>query len=128
MRRLSVPLYVSAATAKPLQCPWRLPWVRAAIIGQPDVLESDFQILGDRLKTAHSELEVLWAPGHCDDHIVLYDRVEKVLIAGDAFMGSYFATPNPDVAVCDGSIPSSVCSRCRSTCWSRARPHAHDAR
>jgi glyoxylase-like metal-dependent hydrolase (beta-lactamase superfamily II) len=40
---------------------------------------------------------VLAAPGHCDDHIVLYDRREKVLIAGDAFMGSYFATPNPDV-------------------------------
>jgi glyoxylase-like metal-dependent hydrolase (beta-lactamase superfamily II)/predicted DCC family thiol-disulfide oxidoreductase YuxK len=97
MRRLSVPLYLSAATAKLLQSPWRLPWVRAAIIGQPDALESDFQILGDRLNTAHGELEVLWAPGHCDDHIVLYDRVEKVLIAGDAFMGSYFATPNPDV-------------------------------
>ena len=46
MRRLSVPLYVSAATAKLLQSPWRLPWVRAAIIGQPDALESDFQILG----------------------------------------------------------------------------------
>jgi hypothetical protein len=27
----------------------------------------------------------------------LYDRRAKVLIAGDAFMGSYFATPNPDV-------------------------------
>jgi glyoxylase-like metal-dependent hydrolase (beta-lactamase superfamily II) len=31
---------------------------------------------------------------------VLYDRREKVLIAGDAFMGSYFATPNPDVDSC----------------------------
>jgi glyoxylase-like metal-dependent hydrolase (beta-lactamase superfamily II) len=40
---------------------------------------------------------VIAAPGHCDDHIVLYDRREKLLIAGDAFMGSYFATPNPDV-------------------------------
>jgi glyoxylase-like metal-dependent hydrolase (beta-lactamase superfamily II) len=40
---------------------------------------------------------VIATPGHCDDHIVLYDRREKALIAGDAFMGSYFATPNPDV-------------------------------
>jgi hydroxyacylglutathione hydrolase len=40
---------------------------------------------------------VISTPGHCDDHIVLYDPTEKVLLAGDAFMGSYFATPNPDV-------------------------------
>ena len=96
-RRLSVPLYVSSATAKLLQSPWRLPFVRAAIIGQPDPLQPPFEILASRLRTAHGELEVLPAPGHCDDHVVLYDRAEKVLIAGDAFMGSYFATPNPDV-------------------------------
>jgi hydroxyacylglutathione hydrolase len=40
---------------------------------------------------------VIETPGHCDDHIVLYDRQDKILIAGDAFMGSYFATPNADV-------------------------------
>src|SRR5690606_28088545 len=32
-----------------------------------------------------------------DDHVVFYDPIEKLLLAGDAFMGSYFATPNPDV-------------------------------
>jgi hydroxyacylglutathione hydrolase len=96
-RRLSVPLYLSARTAKLLHSPWRLPWVRAVIIGQPDPLKPGFEILGERLKTATGELEVLPAPGHCDDHIVLYDRAGKVMIAGDAFMGSYFATPNPDV-------------------------------
>jgi glyoxylase-like metal-dependent hydrolase (beta-lactamase superfamily II)/predicted DCC family thiol-disulfide oxidoreductase YuxK len=96
-RGLSAPLYLSAMTAKLLQSPSRLPWVRAVIIGQPDPLQPAFEILGERLKTAHGELEVLAAPGHCDDHIVLYDRAGKVLIAGDAFMGSYFATPNPDV-------------------------------
>jgi glyoxylase-like metal-dependent hydrolase (beta-lactamase superfamily II) len=42
-------------------------------------------------------LKVIATPGHCDDHVVLYDPKEKVLLAGDAFMGSYFATPNPDV-------------------------------
>jgi hydroxyacylglutathione hydrolase len=41
-------------------------------------------------------LRVISTPGHCDDHIVLYDPKEKLLLAGDAFMGSYFATPNPD--------------------------------
>jgi glyoxylase-like metal-dependent hydrolase (beta-lactamase superfamily II)/predicted DCC family thiol-disulfide oxidoreductase YuxK len=92
-----VPLYLSSKTAEILKSPWRLPLVRAAIIGQPDALAPPYEIVGDRITTAYGEVEVLASPGHCDDHIVLYDRKEKVLIAGDAFMGSYFATPNPDV-------------------------------
>jgi glyoxylase-like metal-dependent hydrolase (beta-lactamase superfamily II) len=93
----STPLHVPAATARLLQSPWRLPWVRRIIIGQPEPLRQPFQVLGDRLATASGELEVIAAPGHCDDHVVFYDRREKILLAGDAFMGSYFATPNPDV-------------------------------
>jgi glyoxylase-like metal-dependent hydrolase (beta-lactamase superfamily II)/predicted DCC family thiol-disulfide oxidoreductase YuxK len=93
----STPLYLPAQTAELLKSPWRLPFVRAAIIGQPSPLQLPFEILGDRISTADGELEVIASPGHCDDHIVLYDRRERVLIAGDAFMGSYFATPNPDV-------------------------------
>ena len=96
-RATSTPLYLPAQTAELLKSPWKLPWVRAAIIGQPSPLQPPFEILGDRVATAHGELEVIASPGHCGDHIVLYDRQEKVLIAGDAFMGSYFATPNPDV-------------------------------
>jgi len=67
------------------------------MIGQPDALRPPYETLGDRISAAHGELEVIAAPGHSDDHVVLYDRGEKLLIAGDAFMGSYFATPNPDV-------------------------------
>jgi glyoxylase-like metal-dependent hydrolase (beta-lactamase superfamily II)/predicted DCC family thiol-disulfide oxidoreductase YuxK len=90
-------LFVGAETARLLQCPRELPRVRAWIIGQPPPLEPPFQILGGRLCTASGELEVIPAPGHCDDHIVLYDRKEKLLLAGDAFMGTYFSAPNPDV-------------------------------
>ena len=93
----SAPLFLPAPTAELLKSPWQLPFVRAAIIGQPAPLLPPFDILRDRIVTAHAELEVITTPGHCDDHIVLYDRQEKILIAGDAFMGSYFATPNPDV-------------------------------
>ena len=96
-RALSVPLRLCGETAEILKSPWKLPVVRSAIIGQPDPLAPPYEILGDRIATAHGEVEVLASPGHCDDHIVLYDRGEKLLIAGDAFMGSYFATPNPDV-------------------------------
>jgi glyoxylase-like metal-dependent hydrolase (beta-lactamase superfamily II) len=40
---------------------------------------------------------VLAAPGHSPDHVVLWDPHERILLAGDAFMGAYFSSPNPDV-------------------------------
>ena len=91
------PIYVSEMTARFLTPFKKLPWVRAAIIGQPPDLKPPFELLGEIVDTDAGELQVVSTPGHCDDHIVLYDRREKVLLAGDAFMGSYFATPNPDV-------------------------------
>ena len=75
----------------------KLPWVRAMVIGQPPDLKPPYQVLGESVDTQSGRLRVISTPGHCDDHIVLYDPKEKLLLAGDAFMGSYFATPNPDV-------------------------------
>jgi glyoxylase-like metal-dependent hydrolase (beta-lactamase superfamily II) len=60
-------------------------------------LKQPFQVLRETLAGDSGGLQVIATPGHCDDHIVLYDPKDKVLLAGDAFMGSYFATPNPDV-------------------------------
>ena len=91
------PIFVSEMTARFLTPFKKLPWVRATIIGQPPDLEQPFWLLGDSVEALSSRLHVIATPGHCDDHIALYDPEEKVLIAGDAFMGSYFATPNPDV-------------------------------
>jgi len=91
------PVYVSAMTARFLTPFKKLPWVRAAIIGQPPNLKQPYHFLTDTLDTDTGYLQVIPTPGHCDDHVVLYDPKEKVLLAGDAFMGSYFATPNPDV-------------------------------
>jgi hydroxyacylglutathione hydrolase len=91
------PLYVSELTAQFLTPFKKLPWVRAAIIGQPPDLKQPYHLLGETLDTDSGDLQVIPTPGHCDDHVVLYDPKEKVLLAGDAFMGSYFATPNPDV-------------------------------
>jgi glyoxylase-like metal-dependent hydrolase (beta-lactamase superfamily II)/predicted DCC family thiol-disulfide oxidoreductase YuxK len=91
------PVYVTEMTAQFLRPFKKLPWVRAAIIGQPPNLKEPYQVLGKEVDTASGHLRVVATPGHCDDHIVLYDPAEKVLLAGDAFMGSYFATPNPDV-------------------------------
>jgi hydroxyacylglutathione hydrolase len=91
------PLYVSEMTARFLTPFKKLPWVRAAIIGQPPNLEQPYHLLGETVDTDSACLQVIPTPGHCDDHVVLYDPKERVLLAGDAFMGSYFATPNPDV-------------------------------
>ena len=91
------PVYSSEMTARFLMPFKKLPWVRAVIIGQPPNLKQPYHILGDAVDTESGKLQVIATPGHCDDHIVLYDPKEKLLLAGDAFMGSYFATPNPDV-------------------------------
>jgi glyoxylase-like metal-dependent hydrolase (beta-lactamase superfamily II)/predicted DCC family thiol-disulfide oxidoreductase YuxK len=99
-RRLGVPLFVPKETARILQPPARLPFARALIIGQPPPLEPPYEVLGASLRTTGGELEVFAAPGHCDDHVVLYDRREKLMLAGDAFMGAYFSAPNPDVDHC----------------------------
>jgi glyoxylase-like metal-dependent hydrolase (beta-lactamase superfamily II)/predicted DCC family thiol-disulfide oxidoreductase YuxK len=91
------PVYVSGMTARLLKPFKKLPWARAMIIGQPPDLKQPYHLLGESVDTESDRLWVICAPGHCDDHIVLYDPKEKLLLAGDAFMGSYFATPNPDV-------------------------------
>lgn len=91
------PVYVSAMTARFLTPFKKLPWVRATIIGQPPNLNQPYHVLDGVLETDSRQLKVIPTPGHSDDHVVLYDPQEKLLLAGDAFMGSYFATPNPDV-------------------------------
>jgi ribonuclease/clavin/mitogillin len=95
--RAGAPLYVSEMTAKFMRPFKKLPWIRAAIIGQPPDLSEPYGLLEETLDSVSGQLRVIPTPGHSDDHVALYDPAEKLLIAGDAFMGSYFATPNPDV-------------------------------
>jgi len=83
----NAPIYVSKTTAEFLTPFKKLPWVRAAIIGQPPNLEQPYSSLGETLETSSGQLLVIATPGHCDDHVALYDAKEKVLLAGDAFMG-----------------------------------------
>jgi glyoxylase-like metal-dependent hydrolase (beta-lactamase superfamily II) len=91
------PVHVTELTAQFLTPFKKLPSVRAMIIGQPPDLKQPYQLLRESVDTQSGRLRVISTPGHCDDHIVLYDPNQKLLLAGDAFMGSYFATPNPDV-------------------------------
>jgi glyoxylase-like metal-dependent hydrolase (beta-lactamase superfamily II)/predicted DCC family thiol-disulfide oxidoreductase YuxK len=90
-------IHISEQTAGLLRSPAPLPSVRAAMIGQPPPLKQPFEILGSELTAARVRFQIIPTPGHCDDHIAVYDPEEKLLLAGDTFMGTYFATPNPDV-------------------------------
>ena len=91
--RTGATLYVGAATAECLAVSPRLPRIREFMIGARPRLEQPYQIIDRRV----CDLETIPTPGHCDDHICLYDRKEKILFAGDSFMGAYFSAPNPDV-------------------------------
>jgi glyoxylase-like metal-dependent hydrolase (beta-lactamase superfamily II)/predicted DCC family thiol-disulfide oxidoreductase YuxK len=91
------PIFVGEKSAAILREYPRLPRVRRLIIGQPPPLAQPYQILGSEIATRSTRLQVIPTPGHCDDHVAFYAPKEKLLLAGDAFMGSYFSTPNPDV-------------------------------
>jgi glyoxylase-like metal-dependent hydrolase (beta-lactamase superfamily II) len=95
--RVGATLHVPPITADILTKGYLLPWARRSIIGSPPQLKQPFEILEDRLKTRTGDLAVYPAPGHSNDHVVLYDAREKLLIVADAFMGVYFSAPNPDV-------------------------------
>ncbi|MEW6230435.1 MAG: MBL fold metallo-hydrolase, partial [Bacillota bacterium] len=91
------PVYAGARCAESIRNPSLIPIMRRVVIGQPRPFSGEIRILGDKLATKSGEVEIYSAPGHCDDHLVLYDRSSRVLITGDAFMGTYFSSPNADV-------------------------------
>lgn len=91
--RTGADIYVGEATAKCLADATRLPWIREFMIGARPRLELPYDVIDGRV----CDLVAIRTPGHCDDHICLYDAKEKILFAGDSFMGAYFSAPNPDV-------------------------------
>ena len=88
---------VPPLTAEVLSKGLELPWARRFIIGTPPRLQPPFELLRTQLPTKGGSMDVYPAPGHCHDHIVLFDPREKLMIVADAFMGVYFSAPNPDV-------------------------------
>ncbi|MGH9722515.1 MAG: DCC1-like thiol-disulfide oxidoreductase family protein [Bryobacteraceae bacterium] len=86
-------VYVGEATAQCLAAASHLPWIRDFMIGARPELKQPYDIIRGRV----GNLEVIAAPGHSHDHVVLYDRTGKILFAGDTFMSVYFSAPNPDV-------------------------------
>ncbi len=96
-RATGAPVFLTKETLQLIYRFGKLPLARRWIIGQPSPLNIEVHELGDSLRTHHGSVRVVSTPGHSSDHVSLYDPEHKLLLAGDAFMGSYFATPNPDV-------------------------------
>jgi glyoxylase-like metal-dependent hydrolase (beta-lactamase superfamily II) len=83
-RELGVPVYASPATAAlladfpPIQVYRRIVW------GRPHDLV--VQPLGDRLETGSHVFQVIPTPGHCPDHICLWEPQQGWLFSGDLFI------------------------------------------
>lgn len=95
--RTGAPLLLPARIESALRPAPRIPRSRAAVIGSPPSLAGPVEPADDVVPARTSRLEVLAAPGHSPEHVVLWDASEKVLLVGDSFMGAYFSSPNADV-------------------------------
>lgn len=95
--RAGASLHMAAATAELARRAPAIPRSRAFIMGQPEPVTTPIEALSDRLTVGDAELDVYPVPGHSDDHVALYDPEARVLLVGDAFIGSHFSSPNPDV-------------------------------
>jgi len=92
IRNLATASAISALKDLPL-----LPFMRRLVIGQPERI-SRIDILPSCLRLQNeTEVVVVPTPGHCAEHVSLFIPSEKLLIAGDAFMGTHFLSPNDDV-------------------------------
>jgi glyoxylase-like metal-dependent hydrolase (beta-lactamase superfamily II) len=60
-----------------------IPW-QEHVWGCP--IRTDVQEIGDSVTTPHYRFEVIHAPGHCDDHICLFERSKGWLFSGDLFI------------------------------------------
>ena len=73
----------------------------ASITAHPESpATADVQLTnGQKIKIGKLQLECRYTPGHCADHIVLYEPENKVLITGDLlFVGKVGGTKNDDDA------------------------------
>jgi len=101
-RLTGAPIQARPRTLPLLAAPARVGFMRALVIGQPRPLARPAALLPTHLRMAGDdgallEVEVIETPGHCADHVSFYAPADRLLIAGDAFMGTHFSSPNDDV-------------------------------
>lgn len=85
-----VPMRIAAATAGYCRAPHALPLYRRVTWTSPRPLTGEPIELGD------SRLSLLHAPGHCDDHHVVWDAGRRIVFGGDLFLGVKVRVAHPD--------------------------------
>jgi glyoxylase-like metal-dependent hydrolase (beta-lactamase superfamily II) len=65
--------------------PRRLPLYREIVWGRPEPAHG--VAVGESIETPHHCLQVIYTPGHTDDHICLYDADTGYIFAGDLYLG-----------------------------------------
>ncbi len=95
---LGAPIRAHPRAIPLLVAPPRIGPMRSLVIGQPRPVDSVIEPLAETLDPGDGQiLQVIETPGHCAEHISLYAPRDRLLIAGDAFMGTHFSSPNDDV-------------------------------
>lgn len=77
---LGLPVFAPAAAVQVLASFPRLELYRWIVWGQPQ------GVLAETVETAHHRFRVIPTPGHCPDHICLYEPQRGWLFAGDLFI------------------------------------------
>jgi len=78
---LALPILADPRHTLSLQLYRRLFW------GWPESSQGVSLADGDRIETEHHTFEVVYTPGHCPDHICLYEPDRGWLFTGDLFTG-----------------------------------------
>lgn len=81
---LGVEVLAAPETARILAHFPRLPLYRRLVWGQPQNVQ--VTSLGEVLETEHYRFEVIPTPGHCPDHICLFEPRQGWLFSGDLFV------------------------------------------
>ena len=96
-RRTGAPVLLTPQITARLRPAAPIPRPRAAVLGQPPSLRGPVTDPADGIAATGAHLQVLPAPGHSPEHVVLWDPQERVLLVGDCYLGRYFSAPNSDV-------------------------------
>lgn len=87
LRDAGLTVHASTETAALLRRGWPLRPYQRLLWGEAPSADAE-RCDGAVLETARHRFEVVAAPGHCDDQVVLFERREAWLFSGDAFLAS----------------------------------------
>jgi glyoxylase-like metal-dependent hydrolase (beta-lactamase superfamily II) len=83
-QQLGLPIAAPSGAVSVLADFPRLQFYRRVVWGQPG--DVTVEPLGDVVETAHYRFEVIPTPGHCPDHVCLFEREQGWLFSGDLFI------------------------------------------